>query len=85
MNTEQPQPSWWYSLPLAARIALQALIFAALAVGYRFATSFIWDKPRWETSLVVLLAVLGALVAYFDDRGRRWIEHELDRVANQPK
>lgn len=83
MNTPRARQSKWLNLPLPARMALQALLFAVIAVVYRLVTSFIWDVPRWDTALVILLAAVGALTAYFTDRGRRRIERELDRVATK--
>lgn len=83
MTSSSTRQSKWYSLPLGARMALQALMFAASAVVYRYVTSFIWDVPRWDLTLVILLASVGALGAYFDERGRRRIERELDRVKAQ--
>lgn len=67
MSTSEHESSSGRRLPLAARMALQALVFAAIAAVWQFVTSFIFEsRPPWNTTFVVVLAVVGALFAVYD-------------------
>ncbi|MFN3865640.1 MAG: hypothetical protein ACK4MD_02880 [Demequina sp.] len=59
-------------MPLFARIALRALIFAAIAIVYQLVASLVVEsQPMWNTARVIVLAIVGALMALWDDRRRR--------------
>lgn len=59
-------------VPLARRIALQALVFGAIAAAYQFVASLIVDsQPAWNTARVIVLAIVGALAAVWADRRQR--------------